>query len=79
MVDRNLRDVDDTVGLIAEMHHRLGDAKIVMLMSLRSEQTTVEEPEKHGIVAWLMKNEARQRVMEVVEGAIGPALSRSEA
>ena len=79
MVDRNLRDVDDTVGLIAEMHHRLEDTKIVMLMSLRSEQTTVDEPEKHGIVAWLMKNEARQRIMEVVEGTIGPALSTSEA
>jgi ActR/RegA family two-component response regulator len=78
LVDRNLRDVDDTVGLIAEMRHRLGDAKIIMLMSLRSEQATVEEPGKHGIIAWLMKNEARQRVIEVVEGAIGPAPSRPE-
>jgi PAS domain S-box-containing protein len=79
LVDRNLRDVDDTVGLIAEMRNRLGDAKIVMLMSLRSEQTTVDEPAKHGIIAWLMKNEARQRVIEVVEGAIGPAPSRPDA
>ncbi|MDX1374162.1 MAG: ATP-binding protein [Burkholderiales bacterium] len=79
MVDRNLRDVEDTVGLIAELHHRLVDTKIVMLMSLRSEQTTIEEPGKHGIIGWLMKNEPRQRVLEVVEGAIGPAPARAEA
>jgi PAS domain S-box-containing protein len=79
MVDRSLRDVDDTVGLITEMRHRLGDTKIVMLMSLRSEQTTIDEPQKHGIIGWLMKNEPRQRVIEVVEGAIGPAPVRPEA
>jgi PAS domain S-box-containing protein len=79
MVDRNLRDVEDTVSLIAEMHHRLIDTKIVMLMSLRSEQTTIEEPGKHGIVGWLMKNEPRQRVLEVVEAAIGPAPAPAEA
>jgi response regulator of citrate/malate metabolism len=73
MLDRNLRDASDTVGLITEMRHRLAETKIVMLMSLRSEQTTVEDAAKHGIVGWLMKNEPRQRVLEVVEEAIGPA------
>jgi len=78
MVDRSLRDVEDTVSLIAEMNHRLVDTKIVMLMSLRSEQTTIEEPGRHGIVGWLMKNEPRQRVLEVVESAIGPAPAPAE-
>jgi len=79
MLDRNLRDVADTVSLISEMHHRLGETKIVMLMSLRSEQTTIEDTAKYGIVGWLMKNEPRQRVLEVVEGAIGAAPAAAEA
>ena len=79
MLDRNLRDVADTVSLITEMHHRLGETKIVMLMSLRSEQTTIEDAAKYGIVGWLMKNEPRQRVLEVVEGAIGAAPAAAEA
>ena len=71
LLPRRLRDAEDALGLIAEMRERLQDTRIIMLASLRSDQAGVPEPQRHGIVDWLLKNDSRSRIVEAVGHALG--------
>ena len=50
---------------------QLRDTRIIMLASLRSDQAGVPEPQRHGIVDWLLKNDSRSRIVEAVGHALG--------
>jgi CheY-like chemotaxis protein len=71
LLPRRLRDAEDTLALIAEMRARLEGTRIIMLASLRSDQAGVPEPQRHGIVDWLLKNDSRSRIVEAVGQALG--------
>jgi len=73
LLSRRLSDAEDTLGLIAEMRPRLDGTRIIMLAGLRSDQAGVPEPQRHGIVDWLLKNDSRSRIVEAVGQALGRA------
>jgi PAS domain S-box-containing protein len=79
LLPRRLRDAEDALALIDEMRAaprgQLADTRIIMLASLRSDQAGVPEPQRHGIVDWLLKNDSRSRIVE----AVGQALGRQAA
>ena len=75
LLPRRLRDAEDTLALIAEMRAQarggLEGTRIIMLAGLRSDQAAVPEPQRHGIVDWLLKNDSRSRIVEAVGQALG--------
>jgi PAS domain S-box-containing protein len=71
LVSRRLRDAEDPLALIAEMRERLKRTKIIMLVSGRSEDAGVPEPERHGIVDSVSKTDSRAHILEAVEKWIG--------
>jgi PAS domain S-box-containing protein len=71
LLSRRLRDAEDALALIAEMRDRLEGTRIIMLAGLRSDQAGVPEPQRHGIVDWLLKNDSRSRIVEAVGQALG--------
>jgi len=73
LLSRRLRDAEDALALIAEMRERLQaqGTRIIMLAGLRSDQAGVPEPQRHGIVDWLQKNDSRSRIVEAVGQALG--------
>jgi PAS domain S-box-containing protein len=71
LLSRRLRDAEDPLALIAEMRGRLEGTRIIMLAGLRSDQAGVAEPQSHGIVDWLLKNDSRSRIVEAVGQALG--------
>jgi CheY-like chemotaxis protein len=70
LLSYNLRG-GSPLALLAEMRHRLADTRIIMLMSLRTDQDGVADPARHGIVGWVMKNEPRASVLAAVKQALG--------
>jgi PAS domain S-box-containing protein len=71
LLSRRLRDAEDPLALIAEMRERLEGTRIIMLAGLRTDRAGVPEPQRHGIVDWLLKNDSRSRVVEAVGQALG--------
>jgi len=71
LLSRRLRDTEDALALIAEMRERLQDTRVIMLAGLRSDEAGVPEPQRHGIVDWLQKNDSRSRIVEAVGQALG--------
>jgi PAS domain S-box-containing protein len=71
LVSRRLHDAEDPLALIAEMRDSLKRTKIIMLVAGRSEEMGLAEPERHGIVDWVAKNDSRARILEAVEKWIG--------
>jgi ActR/RegA family two-component response regulator len=71
LLSRRLRDAEDPLALIAEMRERLEGTRIIMLAGLRTDRAGVPEPQRHGIVDWLLKNDSRSRVVEAVGRALG--------
>jgi len=60
----------DPLALIADVRHRLGEARVIMLAGLTSDPQAIADPARHGIAGWLMKNDSRARILEAVTGAI---------
>ena len=79
LLSRRLRDAEDTLGFIGEMRSRLEGTRIIMLGSLRSDPASVPEPQRHGIVDWLLKNDSRSRIIESVTQALGSAAAQPGA
>jgi hypothetical protein len=40
-----------------------------MVAGLRSDQAAFREPQRYGIVGWLLKNDSREQILEVVARA----------
>jgi PAS domain S-box-containing protein len=73
LLARRLRDAEDPLALIAEVRPRLGGTPIIMLASTRSEEAYVREPQRVGVVDWLLKNDSRARILDAVAQALGRA------
>jgi DNA-binding response OmpR family regulator len=73
LLARRLRDAEDPLALIAEVRPRLGGTPIIMLASTRSEEAYVREPQRVGVVDWLLKNDSRARILDAVAQAVGRA------
>jgi PAS domain S-box-containing protein len=75
LLSPRLRDSEDALSLIDEMRAslrgQLDGTRIIMLAGLRSDQAAVPEPQRHGIVDWLLKNDSRSRIVETVGQALG--------
>ena len=44
-----------------------------MLAGTRSEEAYVSEPQRVGVVNWLLKNDSRARILDAVAHALGRA------
>ncbi len=73
LLARRLRDAEDPLALIAEVRPRLGSTPIIMLASTRSEEAYVREPQRVGVVDWLLKSDSRTRILDAVAHALGRA------
>ncbi len=73
LVDTRLPDATDPLALIDELKPELQDTRVVLLASIGTDVNSVPEPSRHGIVDWLVKNDSRERILDVVMRAIGPA------
>src|SRR5437016_1045990 len=73
LLARRLRDGEDPLALIAEVKPRLGGTPIIMLASTRSDAAHVSEPQRVGVVDWLLKSDSRTRILEAVAHALGRA------
>jgi ActR/RegA family two-component response regulator len=70
-VSRRLNDASDPLALIEETRAQLKDTKIIVLVGGQSEQASMPEAGRHGIVDWVAKNDSRGRILEAVEKWIG--------
>src|SRR5437879_5403587 len=73
LLARRLRDAEDPLALIAEVKPRLGGTPIIMLASTRSDEAYVSEPQRVGVVDWLLKSDSRTRILDAVAHALGRA------
>jgi FixJ family two-component response regulator len=78
-LNRRLPDASDSLTLLDELLPQLRDTRIVLLASLGTDRVAVPEPKRSRIVDWLVKNDSRERILDVVESAIGPAVPQAAA
>lgn len=71
LLERHLESGEDPLALIAEMRPRLANTKIMFIVGGHSEQASVPDAERHGIVDWVAKNDSRARILEALEKWIG--------
>jgi CheY-like chemotaxis protein len=79
LLNRRLPDASDSLTLLDELLPQLRDTRIVLLASLGTDRVAVPEPKRSRIVDWLVKNDSRERILDVVESAIGPAVPQAAA
>ena len=79
LLNTRLPDAADSLALIDELQPQLRDTRVVLLASLGTDRVAVPEPKRSRIVDWLVKNDSRERILDVVEDAIGPALPQAAA
>jgi PAS domain S-box-containing protein len=77
LLNRRLPDASDSLTLLDELLPQLRDTRIVLLASLGTDRVAVPEPKRSRIVDWLVKNDSRERILDVVESAIGPAVPQA--
>jgi CheY-like chemotaxis protein len=79
LLNTRLPDANDSLALVEELQPQLRDTRVVLLASLGTDRVPVPEPKRSRIVDWLVKNDSRERILDVVEDAIGPALPQAAA
>jgi len=72
LVNTRLPDAEDALGLVDELRGQLGGTRVVLLASLGTDPAAMPEPKRHGIADWLVKNESRERILDVVGQALQP-------
>jgi DNA-binding NtrC family response regulator len=71
LLSRRLQNGDDSLALIDEMRARLERTKVMFLVGGHGEQAALPDAGRHGVVAWVAKNDSRSRIVEAVEKWIG--------
>jgi len=79
LLTTRLPDAGDSLALLDELQPQLRDTRIVLLASLGTDRVAVPEPKRRRFVDWLVKNDSRERILDVVEEAIGPARPQAAA
>ena len=79
LLNTRLPDANDSLALVEDLQAQLRDTRVVLLASLGTDRVAVPEPKRSRIVDWLVKNDSRERILDVVEDAIGPALPQAAA
>jgi len=69
LIARRMQGADDSLALIDEMRPKLDGTRVIMLGSLNTDEASVPEPKRHDVV-WLMKNDSRAHILDVVSHAI---------
>jgi FixJ family two-component response regulator len=77
LLNTRLPDAGDSLALVEDLQAQLRDTRVVLLASLGTDRVAVPEPKRSRIVDWLVKNDSRERILDVVEDAIGPALPQA--
>jgi PAS domain S-box-containing protein len=72
LLNTRLPDASDALALVDEMRGRLEGTRVVLLASLGTDPAAMPEPKRHGIADWLVKNESRERILDVVGQALQP-------
>jgi PAS domain S-box-containing protein len=79
LLDTRLPDALDALALVEEMQPQLSDTRVVLLGSAAAERAALPEPRRHRIVDCLVKNDSRERIVDVVSQAIGSAIPQAAA
>ena len=79
LLNTRLADAADSLALLDELQPQLRDTRVVLLASLGTDRVPVPESKRSRIVDWLLKSDSRERILDVVEDAIGPALPQAAA
>jgi PAS domain S-box-containing protein len=72
LLNTRLPDASDALAFVEEMRSQLAGARVVLLASLGTDPAAMPEPKRHGIADWLLKNESRERILDVVGQALQP-------
>jgi len=79
LLNTRLPDAGDALALVDEMKARLQDTRVVLLASLGTDRAPLPERTRGRIVDWLVKNDSRERIVDVVNQAIRPAAVQGAA
>ena len=79
VLNTHLPDAADALALVEELQNELADTRVVLLASIGSERAALASSKRHRIADWLVKSDSRERIVEVVNQAIGRALPRTQA
>ncbi|MFN2645895.1 MAG: ATP-binding protein [Burkholderiales bacterium] len=79
VLNTRLPDAADSLALVDELQERLTDTRVVLLASIGSDRSSVAAAKKSRIADWLLKNDSRERIVDVVNQAIGQPLAHSQS
>jgi PAS domain S-box-containing protein len=71
VLNTRLPDAADSLALVDELQDRLADTRVVLLASIGSDRSSVGAAKRSRIANWLVKNDSRERIVDVVNQAIG--------
>src|SRR5919201_5882193 len=70
LLNTRLPDAGDALALVQELQPSLTDTRVVLLASLGTDRAPLPEPNRQHVFDWLVKNDSRERILEVVKQAI---------
>jgi PAS domain S-box-containing protein len=79
LLNTRLPDAGDALALVQELQPSLTDTRVVLLASLGTDRAPLAEPNRQHVFDWLVKNDSRERILDVVKQAIGSALPQAAA
>jgi DNA-binding NtrC family response regulator len=79
LLNTRLPDAGDALALVQELQPSLTDTRVVLLASLGTDRARLAEPNRQHVFDWLVKNDSRERILDVVKQAIGSALPQPAA
>jgi len=79
VLNTRLPDAADSLALVEELQSELAETRVVLLAGLGSDRAALPAAKRNRIADWLAKNDSRERIVDVVNQAIGRALPRSQA
>src|SRR5438067_6447724 len=79
VLNTRLPDAADSLALVDELQGELADTRVVLLANIGTDRSSLAVTKRSGIVDWLVKTDSRERIVDVVNQAIGRALPQSQA
>jgi DNA-binding NtrC family response regulator len=79
VLNTRLPDAADSLALVDELQGELADTRVVLLANIGTDRSSLAVTKRSRIVDWLVKSDSRERIVDVVNQAIGRALPQSQA